>query len=183
MPYFIGFVVLIFLIFIGVYNSIVKKKNQISNAFSGIDSQLKKRYDLIPNIVESVKQYMVHEKELLTEITRLRVSAIQPNISLQEKTDIDRKMGEALKNLNIAIENYPDIKSNENFIQLQKTLVTVEEQLSASRRFYNSAVTDYNNSIMTFPGNLIKSIFGFSQEKVLEISEEERKNIDLKELF
>lgn len=183
MIYLIPIVILLFLVFIGIYNSIIRRKNQIKNAFAGIDTQLKKRYDLIPNLVESVKQYMGHEKELLTEITRLRTSAIQPNLSLQEKENIDRQMDGALKNLNVAIENYPDIKSNENFIQLQKTLVTVEEQLSASRRFYNSAVTEYNNSIMTFPGSLMKSIFGFAEESVLEISEEERKNINIKELF
>ncbi|GMQ58269.1 LemA family protein [Vallitalea sediminicola] len=183
MVYAVIGVVLIFLIGIMMYNSIVRKKNQIKNAFAGIDVQLKKRYDLIPNLVATVKEYMQHEKELLTRITELRTKASSPNLSNNEKLQLDQQTNSAMKEFNVAVENYPDLKANTNFVNLQRTLFEVEEQLSAARRFYNSAVTDYNNSIMTFPSNVIASIGGFKSEEVFSISSEERENVSVKDLF
>lgn len=176
-------VVIIILIIIGKHNSIIKKKNQIKNAFAGIDVQLKKRSDVIPNLVASVKEYMKHETELLTHITELRTKAVKPDLSNDEKLHIDEQTKHAMKQFNVAVENYPELKANTNFVNLQKALYDIEEHLSAARRFYNAAVTDYNNSIMTFPGNLIASIGNFNPEEVFTISNEERKNVNVKDLF
>ncbi|MFP4697574.1 MAG: LemA family protein [Eubacteriales bacterium] len=179
-----GIIIGVFILLIVLmYNSIIKKKNQVANAFGGMDVQLKKRYDLLPNLVASVQEYMKHEKELLTKVTELRSAAMQPNITTKEKMQINNELDGALKSLNVAIENYPEIKSNGNIMHLQQTLLTVEEQIAASRRFYNSAVTEYNNAIMVFPGSLISSIFNFKKEEVFEAREEERQNVDVKDLF
>lgn len=177
----IGVIILLFII--TLYNSIIKKKNQIKNAFAGIDVQLKKRSDIIPNLVATVKEYMKHEKELLTHITELRTKAISPNLSNKEKLQIDQQTKTAMRQLNVAVENYPDLKANVNFVNLQKALFEIEEQLSAARRFYNAAVTDYNNSIMTFPGNIIAAVGSFKQEEVFTITKEERQNVNVKDLF
>jgi LemA protein len=181
----IGLSVVLIIIFftIGVYNSLVRKKNEIDNAFAGIDVQLKKRYDLIPNIVNTVKEYAKHEKETLTKLTELRARALNNDVSMNEKIDIDNQISGALKSINIAVENYPDLKANENFINLQKTLNEVESQISAARRAFNAAVTDYNNSIMVFPNNLIASSMNFTSKKVFEISSIERENIEVGKLF
>lgn len=176
-------VAIIAVIMIGAFNSMTRKRNQITNAFAGIDVQLKKRVDLIPNIIASVKGYMTHEKELLTNLTQLRASALRGSSSRSEIMKLDGDLKETMGSINVAVENYPDLKSNENFIQLQKTLLIVEEQLSASRRFYNSAVTDYNNAIMVFPNNLLANMFNFTKEEVFAIKESERENVNVKELF
>jgi LemA protein len=179
----IAIVGLIALIIIGIYNSLVRRKNEVDNAFAGIDVQLKKRYDLIPNIVSTVKEYAKHEKETLTKLTELRSRALDPNLSMDEKVAVDNQISGALKSINIAVENYPDLKANENFINLQRTLNEVESQISAARRAFNAAVTDYNNSIMVFPNNIIASSMNFTAKKVFEISTEERKNVEVGKLF
>jgi len=166
-----------------MYNSLVAKKNQVDNIFSSVDTQLKKRYDLIPNLVASVSKYMEHEKSILQEVTELRVKANKSNVSTQEKIDLDAKMSSALGSIMIAVENYPELKANENVIHLQHSLSEVEEQISAARRAYNQAVTDYNNALEQIPTNFIASAMNYQRKEVFEISEVERKNVNVKELF
>jgi LemA protein len=166
-----------------MYNSLVAKKNQVENIFGSMDTQLKKRYDLIPNIVASVSKYMEHEKSLLTEVTKLRSDANKPNVSDNQKIALDAKVSSALGSIMIAVENYPDLKANENVMHLQATLNEVEEQISAARRAYNQAVTDYNNALEMIPTNFMASAMNYKRKAVFEIVESERKNVNVKELF
>jgi len=183
----IGFVilgVLIILIFyvIFLYNDIIRKKNETDNAFGSIDAMLKKRYDLIPNLVETVKQYMIHESTVLSDVTKLR-SRLSGNISNEDKVDLHNDISKKLQGIMVAVENYPDLKASQNFLKLQASWNETEEQISASRRYYNAAIADYNNAIQTFPSNILASKFRFTPKKVFEIEEIERKNISAKDLF
>jgi len=171
------------IILVLMYNSLVSKKNQVENIFASVDTQLKKRYDLIPNLVASVSKYMEHEKSLLTEVTKLRAEANKPNISDEHKIALDAKVTSALGSIMIAVENYPDLKANENVMHLQRSLNEVEEQIAASRRAYNQAVTDYNNAIEMIPTNMMASAMNYKRKEVFEITEGERKNVNVKELF
>ena len=179
---FIIFLVLL-LILVLMYNTLVAKKNQVENIFASVDTVLKKRYDLIPNLVASVKQYMQHEKSLLEEVTKLRSEAMKPEISDAQKIALDAKVTSALGSIMVAVENYPELKANENVMHLQHTLHEVEEQISAARRAYNQAVTDYNNAIEMVPTNFMASLINYKRKQVFEIVESERKNVDVKELF
>ena len=173
----------IVLILVLMYNSLVGKKNQVENIFASVDTMLKKRYDLIPNLVASVSKYMEHEKSLLAEVTELRAQANKPNISDAQKIDLDAKMSAALGSLIIAVEAYPDLKANENVMHLQRSLNEVEEQISAARRAYNQAVTDYNNAIEMIPTNFMATAMNYKRKEVFVIPENERKNVNVKELF
>ncbi|MCW9067685.1 MAG: LemA family protein [Sulfurimonas sp.] len=175
--------IVIALILVLMYNSLVAKKNQVENIFASVDTVLKKRYDLIPNLVAAVSKYMEHEKSLLQEVTKLRAEANKPNISDEQKIALDAKVSSALGSIMIAVENYPDLKANENVMHLQHTLHEVEEQISAARRAYNQAVTDYNNAIEMIPTNFMASAMNYTRKHVFEIVETERKNVDVKELF
>ncbi len=171
------------LIALMIYNGLIRKRNEVENAFGGMDVQLKKRYDLIPNIVSTVKQYATHERDLLMKVTELRAQAISGNLSNDEKVAVDNQISGAIKGLMVAVENYPDLKANENFMHLQRTLNEVESQISASRRAYNAAVTDYNNGVETFPANIMAGMMGFKRKQVFEIPETERANVNVKDLF
>ncbi len=175
--------VVVVVILVLMYNSLVSKKNQVENIFASVDTQLKKRYDLIPNLVATVSKYMEHEKSLLSDITKLRAQANKPNISDEHKIALDAKMSSALGSIMIAVENYPDLKANENVMHLQGTLNEVEEQISAARRSYNQAVTDYNNALEMIPTNFMATAMNYRKKEVFEIHESERKNINVKELF
>ncbi|MDW8106419.1 MAG: LemA family protein [Armatimonadota bacterium] len=166
-----------------LYNSLVGKKNQVEYAYSGIDVQLKKRHDLIPNLVATVKQYMQHERELLERITELRSRAINPNLSDAERMQVENALTAALRNLMIAVENYPQLRANENFMHLQASLNEVEEQIAAARRTYNAAVTDYNNAIEMFPTNLVAATMGLQRRAVFEAEESERATPNVAKLF
>ena len=166
-----------------MYNTLISRKNQVENIFGSVDAVLKKRFDLIPNLISSVQQYMTHEKELLEKITQWRSSAMKPNISDEQKIDLDNKMSGALGSIMVAVENYPDLKANENIMHLQRTLTEVEAQISAARRAYNQAVTDYNNSIEMFPTNIMANMMRFTRKAVFETTETERKNVNVKDLF
>jgi len=166
-----------------MYNSLIGKKNQVENIFASVDTILKKRYDLIPNLVSSVQTYMTHEKELLSKVTELRSQATKPNISDEQKIKLDAQMTSALGSIMIAVEAYPDLKANENVMHLQRTLAEVEAQISAARRAYNQAVTDYNNAIEMLPTNFMASMMHYQRKEVFEISEGERQNVDIKVLF
>ena len=166
-----------------LYNLLVRKRNQVDYAFGGMDVQLKKRFDLIPNIVDTLRQYMTHEKELLTSITEIRAAVNRGQTGAEEKLDLDQQLSLGIKSLMLAVENYPDLKASDNFINLQRTLNEVESQISAARRSYNAAITDYNNAIQTFPGNLMAGAMGLKLMRVFEISQTERQNPNIKKLF
>lgn len=171
------------LIIVLMYNSLIAKKNQVENIFGGVDAVLKKRYDLIPNLVASVSRYMEHEKSILEKVTALRAEANKPNLSDKEKIDLDSKITSALGSIMVAVENYPDLKANENVMNLQHNLTEIESQISAARRAYNQAVTDYNNAIEMFPTNFVASFMSLSKKDVFVISEDERQNVNVREMF
>ena len=176
-------IIVLTIIIILMYNSLIAKKNQVDNIFASVDTQLKKRYDLIPNLVASVSKYMEHEKSTLQELTKLRAEANKPNISDEHKIALDAKMSAALGSIMVAVEDYPELKANENVIHLQHSLNEVEAQIAAARRAYNQAVTDYNNAIEQIPTNILANMMHYKAKKVFEISEQERKNVNVKELF
>lgn len=183
MIYLIVIVALLLLITIGMYNSLVRKKNDVENAFASMDVMLKKRYDLIPNLVETVKSYMTHEKSLLTEITALRARAQSGDISNDERVEIENKITRGMSGVMVAVENYPVLKASDNFLQLQAAWNEVEEQISASRRAFNAAVTTYNNSVETFPSNMMAGFMNYKRRTLFEIPTVERQNVDAKQLF
>jgi len=166
-----------------MYNSLVGKKNQVENIFGSVDAVLKKRYDLIPNLVSSVQQYMAHEKGLLQKVTELRSEAMKPNLSDHEKITLDKEITSALGSIMVAVENYPDLKANENVMHLQRTLTELEAQISAARRAYNQAVTDYNNAIEMIPTNFMASMMSYQRKEVFSIPQAERQNVNVGDLF
>ena len=178
----LGVLVLLVLYVILTYNNIIRSSNDIDKAFGSVDAMLKKRYDLLPNLVEVVKQYMIHELTVLSEVTKLRTS-YSDNMSSEDKIDLHNKITSKVSGLLYNVENYPDLKANQNFLHLQASWNEAEEQISAARRYYNTAITEYNNSIQTFPAKLIAKQFNFLPKKVFEINVEERQNINAKELF
>jgi LemA protein len=171
------------LIFAVMYNSLVGKRNQVDNVFATVDALLKKRYDLIPNLVATVKQYMQHESKTLTDISALRARATSGGLSSDEAVDVNNRMSQALRGLMVQVEAYPNLRASENFQQLQASLNEIEEQLSAARRAFNAAVTDLNNAVEMFPTNIIAGMAGFKRRTLFEIPEEERQNVSVKELF
>ena len=178
-----GIIIILGLMYLVLYNTLIVKKNQVTNVFGTMDALLKKRYDLIPNLVSSVKTYMEYEKGTLTQITELRAKAVSGNLSDEDKVDLENKMSKLLGSIKIAVENYPDLKANQNFLQLQAALNEVEEQISAASRAYNAVVTEYNNAVEMFPTNMAAGMMGLTQKKVFEIPEEERKAVNVGEMF
>lgn len=176
------FTALFLLAGVGMYNSLVVKRNSATNAFASIDAILKKRFDLIPNLVATVQAYAKHEQDTFSKIAALR-SRNYSDLSDNEKIGMANEMNRAQSMFGIMVERYPDLKASESFLKLQASLNETEEQLSAARRAYNSAVTLFNNAVQTFPTNLLASWFGFTPLSVLEITEAERANPDVKKLF
>lgn len=160
----IGVVLAVIIIWvIGTYNSLVQLRNKVRNAFAQIDAQLQRRFDLIPNLVETVKGYAGHEKEVLENITASR-SGYMNATSNEQKLEMNNQLTSTLKTLFAVSENYPDLKANTNFLKLQEELSETEDKVVYSRQFYNDAVTIYNNKIQMFPSNVIAGIFGFKEE-------------------
>lgn len=168
----IGLVVVVLII---IYNTMLKKKNKVKTAFSSLDVMLKKRYDLMPNLVSMVQKYMAHESDLLTRLTELRIKA-QNAKTIDESIEVNNQIDSAMKKLNISVEGYPDLKSSQNFLHMQAVLNDVEEQISAARRTYNAHVEVYNTFIGMIPMNIFAFIFRFKQYKQFEITQEEREN-------
>ena len=183
MPIAIAILVVVLLVPVLIYNSLIGKKNQVLNVFGTIDALLKKRYDLIPNLIATVKGYMQHERTLLAEVTEMRAKAISDRVSDDEKVELDNKVTKILSRIMLAVENYPDLKAGENFMHLQRTLTELEEQISAARRAYNAAVTNYNNAVEMFPTNIMANLMSYRTKKVFEIPEEQRQDIDTEALF
>jgi len=183
MYYVIGLLVVLFLLIIGLYNSLVRRKNDVEKAFASVDVMLKKRYDLIPNLVETVKSYMKHEKSLLTELTTLRTQAVSGEMGEDERIALENKITKGISGIMVAVENYPDLKASQNFLQLQAAWNEAEEQISASRRAFNAAVTTFNNKVETFPSNVMAGMMGYKRRTLFEIPEVERQNVSAKKLF
>jgi LemA protein len=163
-------VLLIIIIWIIItYNLFIRDKNLIKEAWSGIDVQLKRRHNLIPSLVASVKGYSQYEKNLLEQITQKRSEAVKVE-NIKEKAPAESDLSGMLKNLFIAVENYPELKANQNFLDLQNQLVEIEDQLQYARRYYNGAVRNYNIRVESFPSNIIAGIFKYKQDAFFEIS-------------
>ena len=157
----IFFVILIFVII--TYNTLVRLRNNVKNSFAQIDTQLQRRFDLIPNLVETVKGFATHEKELLENVTASRSGYINAS-SNNEKLEMNNQLTSTLRTLFAVAENYPELKSNVNFLNLQEELSETEDKVAFSRQFYNDAVTIYNNKLQMFPNNIVAGIFGFKEE-------------------
>jgi len=168
-------------LFVWAYNTVVARKNQVENAFGAVEAQLKRRRDLIPNLVEGVKQYMAHERDLLERLTRLREWAERSEGA--EHFRAESELSQALRQIWARLEAYPDLKASGNFLQLQAALTEVEDSIAAARRFYNQAVTDYNNVLEQIPFAPIARVMGLARKPVFTVPEEERAAPDLGELF
>jgi len=169
----IGTVLFVIFLIVLMYNSLIARKNQVENIEGSINALLKKRHDLIPNLVESVKGYMKHEKEVLEEITKLRSQALKTQ-NPKEKISIENRLTNLLDKILVNIENYPELKANQNFLQLQNTITMLENEIAAARRAYNQAVTDYNNAIEMFPTNIMASFMNLKRKDVFDIPENEK---------
>jgi len=170
-------------IFANLYNSLITRKNQVDYAFSTIDVLLQKRWDLIPNLVAVAEKYMQFEQKTLTEIARLRTRVISERVSESTRVAIEDQISRSLDNIIVAVEAYPELKTNEHFIQLQYSLTEIEEQISAARRFYNSAVTEYNNLIEMFPTNFLASWMNYQSKVQFQASPQEKQNVNVRNLF
>lgn len=168
--------VLVVVYLVGMYNALVSLRVKVKEAWSGIDVQLKRRVDLIPNLVETVKAYAKHEKEVFEAVTQAR-SALMNAGSHKDALQADEKLSGALKSLFAVAEAYPELKAQEGFVNLQKELSDTESKIAYSRQFYNSVVRDMNSKIVTFPGNLFAQTFGFKQEEFFEAQEGEREPV------
>lgn len=162
---------------IGIYNSLVVLKNKVDEGWADIDTQLKRRYDLIPNMVETVKGYAKHENKTFENVTKARNAAMNAS-NPEAKAQAENMLTDTLKTLFAVAENYPELKANQNFMDLQATLREIEEHIQLSRRYYNATVRDFNTKIEVFPNNLIAGMLGFSKREYFEIErEEERENV------
>lgn len=156
---------------VSMYNSLVKMRNNRENAFADIDVQLKQRHDLVPQLVETVKGYAAHEKDTLERVINARNGAIGAK-TIDEKIVAENALSSALSGLKITLEAYPDLKANQNFLQLQEEIADLEKKLSSVRRYFNSATKEYNNAVETFPSNILAGMFGFRKEVMFDLGEQ-----------
>ena len=172
-------ILIIVVVFIFItYNSLVKLNNRVEEAFSTMDVYLKKRWDLIPNIVEVVKGYATHEKDTLEEIISLRNNSYD-KLDINGKVNINNKLSSSVNRLMVIVEKYPDLKASDNFIDLSKQLVKVEEDIANARKYYNGTVRIYNNKVEMFPSNLVAKILGYKEKNMFEVSADERENVNI----
>ncbi len=177
-PLIIGGIVLLLIIWlVSLYNRLVRLKNNRENAFADIDVQLRQRNDLVPQLVSTVKGYAAHEKDLLERITQAR-AAVMGAGTINEKMTADTQLTHALQGLRIQVEAYPDLKANQNFLQLQNEISDIENKLAAARRFFNSATKELNTGIESFPANIIAKNFGFTRQPMYELSVEQRQTME-----
>lgn len=161
-----------------VYNGLVRSRLRVKEAWSDIDVQLKRRYNLIPNLVEAVKGYMTHERDVLENVTKARAEAINAQgKDTASQAEAENMLSGALKTLFAVSENYPDLKANQNFLDLQNELTDTEDKIQAARRFYNGNVRDYNTKIQVFPSNMVAGMMGFHEEKFFEIENEVEREV------
>lgn len=166
----LGIIVVIALWLMGTYNNLVGLRNNRESAFANVDVQLQQRYDLIPNLVSTVKGYATHEKELLESVTRARSAAMSAT-GTNQKIEADNQLSAALQGLKVQLEAYPELKANQNFLQLQSELADIENKLAATRRFFNSTTKELNTSIQSFPANLVAGMFGFTAQPMFEVAD------------
>ena len=177
MIYIIIAIIVLLVIYVFItYNGLIKSKNYVKEAFSTMDVYLKKRWDLIPNIVEVVKGYAKYEQETLSKVTELRTNAYD-SLAVDKKISINEQITTGISKIIAISENYPELKANEIFIQLSNELINVEKDNENSRKYYNGTVRNYNNKIQMFPSNIIASLFGFKEEKMFEANSEEKNNV------
>ena len=174
----IGVVVVILIYAFSLYNSLIKLNNKVKEAFSTMDVYLKKRWDLIPNIVETVKGYAKHEKETLQEVTALRNNSYE-NMSEEEKFQTNAQLSSGVHKILALAEAYPDLKANENFRDLSDQLTKVEDDIANSRKYYNGVVRIYNNRVEMFPGNIFAGLFGYKTRAMFEAAANERENVKI----
>lgn len=174
----VGVVAIVVVAFIfGMYNGLVRKRNRVREGWADIDVQLKRRFNLIPNLIETVKGYAAHEREVLEGVTQARSAVMNAGNDQASREQSENMLSDALKSLFAVSENYPDLKASQNFLSLQQELADTENKIQAARRFYNQTVMSYNNSIETIPSNLIASLFNFKQEKFFKVEVEEERNV------
>jgi LemA protein len=174
-------VIIVFLVIVlfGIYNSLIDKRTRVENGWAQIDVQLKRRYDLIPNLVETVKGYAAHEKEVLEKVAELRSRAMGA-ATPQEAAEANNQLTATLKTLFAVAENYPQLKANENFMRLQEELTATENKIAFARQFYNDVVMDYNATIQKFPQAIIAGMFGFKQRQFFEAPAAEKEAVKVK---
>ena len=173
----IGIILLLLMIYLLVtYNRLVKINNMVKEAFSTMDIYLKKRWDVVPNLVEVVKGYEKHEKEVFTEIASLRANSYA-SMSMNNKININEKLTEEISKIMAISENYPELKASEQFLQLSRDLIQIEDEIANSRKYYNGSVRILNNKIQMFPSNIVASLFGFKQANMFEANTEEKNNV------
>ena len=168
----VAVIVLLVFFVIGIYNSLVKLRNNRENAFANIDVQLKQRHDLIPQLVATVKGYAQHEK-----VTEARAAAMSAT-GINNKIQAENQLSSALAGLKVSLEAYPDLKANQNFLQLQGEISDIENKLAATRRYFNTATRELNNKVQTFPSNILAGMFGFQKEPMFEVPKEERASME-----
>ncbi len=174
----IGIVVILLFAFIGIFNGLVRSRNQVKNAWAQIDVQLKRRHDLIPNLIETVKGYMKYERETLEAITKARTQAQQATSAAPgERAKVEGVLDTTLNRLLAVAERYPDLKASQNFLSLQEELASTENKISFSRQFYNDAVMQYNNQTQMFPSNVVAGMAGFKQSEFFEVTVPEEKEV------
>lgn len=173
----IAVVVLLVVWVISIYNNLVGLRNNRSNAFANIDVQLKQRYDLVPQLVATVKGYAKHESELLEKVTNARTAAMGAT-TINDKIKAEQQLSGALAGLRVSVEAYPDLKANQNFLQLQGELSDIENKIAATRRFFNSSTKELNTAVQSFPANILAGMFGFHTEPMFEIAAEERAAVE-----
>ena len=173
----VGVIVLIVFWLISLYNGLVRLRNRRQNAFADIDVQLRQRHDLVPQLVDTVKGYASHEKELLLKVTEARTAAMAAT-TIDGKIVAEQQLSSALAGLKVQVEAYPDLKANQNFLQLQEELSDIENKLAAAQRFFNAATTEYNNSVESFPSNLVAKNFGFNREIMFDLGTDTRKQME-----
>ena len=173
----VGVIVILAFFVIGMYNALIRLKNRVDEAWSDIDVQLKRRYDLIPNLVETVKGYAAHERETLQKVTDARTNAMkaQESGNAKQQAEAENMLSDTLKTLFALSENYPDLKANANFLELQRELSDTENKIMASRRFYNGNVRDFNTKLQIFPTNIMAGMLGFKAREYFEVAEEKER--------
>jgi len=166
------FILAVVLGFIGIYNALVRLRNRVKNAWAQIDVQLKRRYDLIPNLMETVKGYMKHERETLEAVTKARQIAIAASGGVADQARAENMLTQTLRSLFAVVENYPDLKANQNFLALQEELTSTENKIGFARQFYNDEVLRLNNKVEMFPSNMVAGMFTFKQAESFELEDE-----------
>ncbi|MFC1899884.1 LemA family protein [Chloroflexota bacterium] len=168
----LGVIGVLIILFLATYNGLIRLRNQVKNAWAQIDVQLKRRYDLIPNLVETAKGYMTHERETLEAVTNARNLAQQASSGgVGARSAVEGELSTALSRLLMVVENYPDLKANQNFLALQEELTSTENRISFSRQYYNDSVLHYNNQTQMFPSNIIANIAGFKPDEFFEVTQ------------